>query len=75
MVALGVEDHIYHFFAIAGGGLAGLMVVIGLIVLLIRKFAYPRVRTHTTAGGYFTILWLLLADLYDVNLQYNGGGI
>jgi len=61
MVALGVEDHIYHFFAIAGGGLAGLMVVIGLIVLLIRKFAYPRVRTHTTAGGYFTILWLLLA--------------
>ncbi|MDQ0197758.1 respiratory nitrate reductase subunit gamma [Neobacillus ginsengisoli] len=58
--ALGVADHIYHFFAIAGGGLAGLMVVIGLVVMLIRKFSFPSVRAHTTRGGYFTIIWLLL---------------
>lgn len=58
--ALGVEDHIYHFFAIAGGGLAGLMVVVGLIVMLIRKFSFPKVQVHTTAGDYFTIVWLLL---------------
>lgn len=58
--ALGVKDETYHFFAIAGGGVAGLMVVVGLIVILIRKFKFPRVQAHTTAGGYFTIFWLLL---------------
>lgn len=58
--ALGVEDHTYHFFAIAGGGVAGLMVVFGLIVMLIRKFSFPKVRVHTSFSGYFTIIWLLL---------------
>jgi nitrate reductase gamma subunit len=58
--AFGIQDHVYHFFAIAGGGVAGLMVVIGLITMLIRKFSFPRVRAHTTRGGYFTIIWLLL---------------
>lgn len=59
--SLGISDEVYHFFAIAGGSVAGLMVVFGLIVLLYRKFIIPRVRVHTTAGGYFTLLWLLLA--------------
>ncbi|WP_075981900.1 respiratory nitrate reductase subunit gamma [Bacillus massilinigeriensis] len=58
--AIGVDDHTYHFFAIVGGGLAGVMVVLGLIVLLVRKFFFPRVRKHTSFGGYFTIIWLLL---------------
>lgn len=58
--AIGVTDHIYHFFAIAGGGVAGLMVVIGLVLMLIRKFNSPRVRAHTTGTSYFTILWLIL---------------
>lgn len=58
--AMGVEDEVYHFFAIAGGGFAGLMVVLGLILMLIRKFLFPRVRAHTTGGSYFTIIWLLL---------------
>lgn len=58
--ALGVSDSLYHFMAIAGGGLAGLMVVIGLVVMLTRKFLFPRVHAHTTGGGYFTLLWLIL---------------
>ncbi|ULT59804.1 respiratory nitrate reductase subunit gamma [Neobacillus drentensis] len=58
--ALGVEDEMYHFFAIVGGGVAGLMVVLGLILMLIRKFVSPRVRAHTTGGSYFTIIWLLV---------------
>jgi nitrate reductase gamma subunit len=29
--------------------------------MLIRKFIFPSVGTHTTSGGYFTIIWLLLA--------------
>jgi nitrate reductase gamma subunit len=58
--SMGIDEHTYHFFAIAGGGLAGLMVVIGLIVMLIRKFRFPRVRVHTTFGDYFTIVLLLI---------------
>ncbi|MHC0037835.1 respiratory nitrate reductase subunit gamma [Pseudoneobacillus sp. C159] len=58
--ALGVSDETYHIFAIVGGGLAGLMVVFGLVVMLIRKFAFPKVAAHTTGSDYFTILWLLL---------------
>lgn len=59
--AMGVTDHLYHIFAIGGGGLAGLMVVFGLVVMLIRKFKFPQVGAHTTFEGYFTIIWLLLA--------------
>ncbi|AZU62969.1 respiratory nitrate reductase subunit gamma [Neobacillus mesonae] len=58
--SIGIDEHTYHFFAIAGGGVAGLMVVFGLIVMLIRKLSLPRVRTHTTFGDYFTIVLLLL---------------
>jgi nitrate reductase gamma subunit len=58
--ALGVKDHVYHFFAILGGGIAGIMVVYGLLIMLLRKFTFPRVRAHTTRDSYFTILWLLL---------------
>lgn len=58
--ALGVGDDVYHFFAIVGGGAAGLMVVLGLVLMLIRKFLYPRVRAHTTFESYFTIIWLIL---------------
>lgn len=48
------------FGAIAGGGLAGLMVVFGLVVILIRKFSFPRIRVHTTFADYFTIVLLLI---------------
>lgn len=58
--AIGVDDHLYHFLAIVGGGLAGLMVVIGLIVFLIRKRMVPEVRVHTTFGDYFTLILLLI---------------
>jgi nitrate reductase gamma subunit len=58
--ALGVGEHLYHIGAIAGGGVAGLMVVIGLVVMIIRKLSFPKVRVHTTFGDYFTIVLLLI---------------
>ncbi|MBP2239687.1 nitrate reductase gamma subunit [Cytobacillus eiseniae] len=58
--ALGISDHLYHVGAIAGGGLAGLMVVVGLIVLLIRKVSNPRLSVHASFADYFTIIWLLV---------------
>ncbi|MDM5189123.1 respiratory nitrate reductase subunit gamma [Bacillus sp. DX4.1] len=58
--ALGVADHTYHFLAIVGGGFAGLMVLFGLIVMIIRKISFPKVRVHTTFGDYFVIVMLII---------------
>ncbi|MCL6570062.1 MAG: respiratory nitrate reductase subunit gamma [Bacillus sp. (in: Bacteria)] len=71
--AMGVDDHTYHFFAITGGGLVGLMVVFGLILLIIRKLTFPRVRVHSTFADYFTIgLLIIIAGLGTyMTLIYN----
>lgn len=58
--AMGVSDHTYHLFAIYGGGLVGLLVVIGLVVLLIRKATNSRVSVHASFGDYFTVILLLI---------------
>ncbi|MCC2685505.1 MAG: narI1 [Paenibacillaceae bacterium] len=61
-LALGVHDEMYHVFAIAGGGLAGVMVVAGLIILLIRKMSHARLRAHATWADYFAILMVLIVS-------------
>lgn len=57
--AIGISDHMYHIGAIYGGGFVGLMVVVGLIILLIRKMTIDPVRIHATFADYFTVLALL----------------
>lgn len=58
--AMGVSDETYHVFAIVGGGLAGIMVVLGLVVLLIRKLMNRRVRAHAGFADYFAVILLLI---------------
>jgi nitrate reductase gamma subunit len=57
--SLGISDHLYHFGAIWGGGLAGLMVVAGLIILLIRKSTIDPVRIKATFADFASVLMLL----------------
>ncbi|MFZ3577276.1 respiratory nitrate reductase subunit gamma [Virgibacillus sp. DJP39] len=57
---LGITDHLYHMGAIYGGGIAGLMVVVGLVILLIRKMTVDRVRIHATFADFFTVISLLV---------------
>ncbi|MBP1933570.1 respiratory nitrate reductase subunit gamma [Ammoniphilus resinae] len=59
-LSIGVSDHLYHFFAILGGAIPGLMVVFGLLVMLVRKLSIPSVQVHTTFAEYYTIILLLL---------------
>ncbi|MNO69924.1 Nitrate reductase-like protein NarX [compost metagenome] len=59
-LSLGVSDEVYHIFAIAGGGIAGLMVVVGIIVLIIRRLTNRRVRKHATFTDYFAGVMLLI---------------
>ncbi|WP_405102940.1 respiratory nitrate reductase subunit gamma [Oceanobacillus sp. FSL H7-0719] len=60
--AIGVTDHMYHLGAIYGGGLAGLMVVAGLIILLIRKMIIDPVRIHATFADFFTVIALIVVS-------------
>lgn len=57
--ALGISDHLYHYGAIFGGGLAGMMVVVGLVILLIRKMTIDPVRIKATFADYFSVLAVL----------------
>lgn len=59
-LGFGVSDEIYHIFAIAGGGLAGLMVVAGLVLLIIRRLTSDRVRRQATFTDYFSGVMLLI---------------
>lgn len=70
---LGVSDHMYHFLAIYGGGLAGLMVVVGAVILLIRKVTIDRVRVHATFADFFSVISLIIVAGLGVyfTLVYN----
>ncbi|WML44417.1 respiratory nitrate reductase subunit gamma [Neobacillus sp. PS3-40] len=56
----GITDEMYHTGAILGGGIAGLMVVVGLIILLIRKITVDPVRIHAKFPDFFTVIALII---------------
>ena len=58
--AIGVSDHLYHLGAIYGGGAAGIAVIAGAIILLIRKATIDRVRVHATFADFFTVVALII---------------
>jgi nitrate reductase gamma subunit len=58
--AIGVSDDIYHFGAVYGGGLAGLMVISGAIILLIRKATIDKVRIHATFADFFSVIAIII---------------
>ncbi|MDQ0300344.1 nitrate reductase gamma subunit [Salibacterium salarium] len=59
---IGITDELYHMGAIYGGGLAGLMVVAGLVILLIRKMTIDRIRVHATFSDFFSVFALLIVS-------------
>ena len=70
---MGVTEEMYHLFAIIGGGFAGLMVVVGLVILLIRKFRHKRVLAHAGFADYFAFLMVLIVSAIGtyMTLIYN----
>lgn len=56
----GISDSMYHIGAVVGGGLAGLMVIVGLIILLIRKMTIDPVRIHATFADFFSVISLIV---------------
>lgn len=61
--AAGVSEHTYHNVAVFMGSLSGIMVVVGLLILSVRRVGNDRVRATTTGRDYavFAVLILVVA--------------
>jgi len=60
--ALGIEAPAKQMLAIVAGGAAGFVMLIGLLILLHRRFTEPRIRVTTTTMDW-VVLWLLAVQL------------
>ncbi len=59
--ALGISQDTYHWAAVIGGWLAGIMVVSGFVILAARRAFVPAVRKATTPGDVVT--YVVMAGL------------
>lgn len=60
--ALGVEAPAKQMLAIVVGGAFGIVMLIGLVVLMHRRYTVPRIRATTTTMDW-VVLWLLAIQL------------
>ena len=77
--ALGIEAPAKQMLAIVAGGLFGVLMLVGLAILMLRRLNEPRIRATTTTMDW-VVLWLLLAQLalglfsIFVSWQHRDGG-
>lgn len=61
--ALGVSHSAKQMFAMAAGGIMGLICLAGLVMLLRRRLTNPRIRAVTSTGDKVLLIWILLTLL------------
>ena len=77
--SLGVTPGAKQLLAIGAGGFFGLMMLVGLVILMHRRYAEPRIRATTKAMDR-VVLWLLLVQLslglatLPISAQHLDGG-
>jgi nitrate reductase gamma subunit len=57
---LGIPDHVYHMFAATAGTVAAVLVILGVVVLALRRLLVPRVRSTTSPVDWVTLILLLI---------------
>jgi nitrate reductase gamma subunit len=57
---LGIPDHVYHMFAATAGTVAAVLVILGVVVLALRRLLVPRVRSTTSPVDWVTLILLLV---------------
>ncbi|HJV46315.1 MAG TPA: respiratory nitrate reductase subunit gamma [Bacillota bacterium] len=60
---LGVSDELYHMGALGGGGVAGIATVIGVLILVYRRFSVSRIRMTSSTGDIVALLLLTVVVL------------
>jgi nitrate reductase gamma subunit len=66
---LGVTHHAKQLFAMAAGGIMGTLCLVGIVLLLARRFANDRLRNATSFKDKVVLLWILgtlLLGLYSI---------
>lgn len=56
--ALGVTDPVYRFISVSAGTLAGVTLLLGLVLLIVRRILHPAVRRSTTPMD--AVMYLIL---------------
>lgn len=65
----GLTDHVYHTIAVSFGTLAGVVLTVGLVILVVRRFFYSdRVKVNTSKWDY-VIYFLLTAEIFIGMIQ------
>jgi nitrate reductase gamma subunit len=57
---LGIPDHDYHLFAATAGTVAAVLVILGVVVLALRRLLVPRVRSTTSPVDWVALILLLV---------------
>ncbi|HJV30852.1 MAG TPA: respiratory nitrate reductase subunit gamma [Bacillales bacterium] len=75
--ALRVTDHMYHFGALWIGGLAGIITLIGVLLLMIRRFTVKRIFINSTFRDVLVLVLLVLVIVsgFVNTIWYTGRGI
>ncbi|MBM3354208.1 MAG: respiratory nitrate reductase subunit gamma [Betaproteobacteria bacterium] len=78
--AFGLSSAAKQMLAIAAGGVFGTMCLVGLILLVHRRLAEPRIRATSSGMDVFILLWILvtlLAGLASIfwSLGHRDGGV
>ncbi|NHC62053.1 respiratory nitrate reductase subunit gamma [Paenalcaligenes suwonensis] len=64
---LGISHSTKQVFAMAAGGVMGLMCLAGLLILLYRRLTNPRIAAQTRFGDKLLLVWLLLTLLLGLS--------
>jgi len=78
--AFGLSTPNKQMLAIISGGLAGLICLAGIVILLYRRLADPRIRATSKPMDIFILLWILVTLLLGLisifySLQHREGGV
>lgn len=61
--AMGVSDHNYHLLSLWAGAPVGIVAMIGILLLNLRRWSIPRIRANTDAMRFITDALLLVVIL------------
>ena len=61
--AIGINDHMYHQGALYMGAVAGIIFIVGFLLLMKRRFTVPAMKVNTSGLDKWLYLFLTLAIL------------
>ena len=75
--SVGITDHMYHFGAVWIGGIAGLATIIGVCLLMVRRFTVKRIYVHSTFRDILVLvlLTLIIFSGFVNTVWYTGRGV